>query len=117
MGRKRLDGFFVGSVIGEGVLFVLLDFFRADEAMMEDVAFAPFAVFGDVGDFLGDDVFGALDGVFYRLHSLFGIDELLGLLWKRKDGFAFLEILGKRIEPFFLGDGCPGLPLGLIGSI
>ena len=72
---------------------------------------------GVVGDALGNDVAGPLEGFRRRLHPLLGVDEVPGgLLYidRRTEGESQI---GQRFQALFPGDGGPGAPLLLVGAI
>ena len=71
-----------------------------------------------VGDLLGDDVAGALEGVPGGFHALFGIDIRRG----RLQGIGTVPPLGEEKlrqgrQPLFPGHGGAGAPLLLVGAV
>ena len=72
---------------------------------------------GVVGDGLGDDVAGPLEGGLRRLHPLVRVDEILGQLLGIHRGTHGEQGLRQRLQPLLLRHGGPGAPLGLVGQV
>ena len=71
-----------------------------------------------VGDALGDDVAGSLEGVLRRLHPLLRVDKGPGGLLRRRAVRGLgEEQLGQRLQPLFAGHGGAGAALLLIGAV
>ncbi len=119
-GVERLRVVPVHLVGGRGLLRLVADALHHELPARDVVALDRGAVVGVLGDPLGDDVHGALDGLSGVGHGELGLvgalaDELRRCLVDRLLALAEHD-LGQGLEPLLLGDHAPGLLLLLEGQ-